>query len=75
MAEVDRAHERYARKLVQETPVKANGEPIHVTISLGIASKEENKTVSSIDSLISKADQALYKAKRAGRNRVVCHVE
>ena len=63
------------RKLVQETPVKANGEPIHVTISLGIASKEENKTVSSIDSLISKADQALYKAKRAGRNRVVCHVE
>ena len=63
------------RKLVQENPIKVNGEPVHVTISLGVASKEENKTVSSIDSLISKADQALYKAKHAGRNCVVCHVE
>jgi len=42
-----------------------------VTVSLGVAS-EIPKIDSKCDSLIKKADEALYKAKRSGRNRVVC---
>lgn len=39
-----------------------------VTVSLGIASYPEN--ASSIHNLIEEADQALYKAKELGRNRI-----
>lgn len=38
-----------------------------VTISLGVASAAPGET---LESLIERADQALYRAKRAGRNRV-----
>lgn len=40
-----------------------------ITISIGIAARKENDT---LESLILRADQALYKAKETGRNRVVC---
>jgi predicted signal transduction protein with EAL and GGDEF domain len=39
-----------------------------VTCSLGVAEWEPGDT---IDSLLRRADVALYEAKRAGRNRVV----
>ncbi len=39
-----------------------------VTISLGVASMNENITQ---DELVKKADEALYKAKEGGRNRIV----
>jgi diguanylate cyclase (GGDEF)-like protein len=41
----------------------------HVTVSLGIASFPVHQ-VSSDGELIKMADQALYEAKRKGRNRV-----
>ena len=40
-----------------------------LTVSIGISSFENN--IKSHDALVSKADKALYKAKDAGRNRVV----
>ena len=40
---------------------------IPVTISIGVAHKRNADT---IDSLMSRADQALYEAKISGRNRV-----
>jgi diguanylate cyclase (GGDEF)-like protein/PAS domain S-box-containing protein len=45
------------------------GKPISITISSGIASLKVEEE--SIDTLLSRADQALYQAKEAGRNRVV----
>jgi len=43
------------------------GVPIRVTISVGVAGYGEE--LSSGQSLIQAADQALYQAKQAGRNR------
>jgi len=42
-----------------------------VTISIGVASAEEGDTG---ESLIRRADEALYAAKAAGRNRVVVSI-
>ena len=44
-------------------------ESLDVTISAGIALYKKG---SSINDLIKNADEALYKAKEYGRNRVVC---
>ena len=50
---------------IANSPIVAHGP---VTVSLGIASLPEDAT--TVDDLIVAADQALYDAKRLGRNRV-----
>lgn len=42
----------------------------HVTISLGVASGNEDEQTISVQQLLEQADQALYKAKHQGRNQV-----
>jgi diguanylate cyclase (GGDEF)-like protein len=42
--------------------------PIDVTVSVGVATGED----SNIEDLLARADEALYQAKRTGRNRVIC---
>ncbi|KGF69354.1 response regulator PleD [Hoeflea sp. BAL378] len=49
--------------------VSASGAMVHVTTSVGIATLE--KDGEGADSLIRRADKALYQAKNDGRNRVV----
>ena len=49
------------------------GEQLKVTISLGVATFPQH--AGSKDELIEKADIALYRSKRGGRNRVSAYVE
>lgn len=46
----------------------STGQQISITVSIGVASYPENTR--DIEKLIEKADMALYKAKRSGRNTV-----
>ncbi len=57
------------RAAVEETVVTLDsGEIINPTVSVGASESHPDDDVSSI---YRRADQALYKAKREGRNRVV----
>ncbi|WP_151703445.1 GGDEF domain-containing protein [Nitrincola alkalilacustris] len=57
------------RKAIEFNPVERTGEPsISLTISIGCCElSEENH---DIEMMLSKADQALYRAKKMGRNQV-----
>jgi diguanylate cyclase (GGDEF)-like protein len=48
----------------------SNVKNVGVTISIGVASRESRKL--SPDDMMKKADQALYRAKKGGRNKVIC---
>jgi diguanylate cyclase (GGDEF)-like protein len=48
---------------------KANFKKVGVTISIGVASRDDR--TSKAEQVVKRADLALYKAKEAGRNRVV----
>jgi two-component system cell cycle response regulator len=59
------------RQSIETTPVQISRVPgtLNITISIGIARCEgENDTA---EQLLHRADQALYRAKRTGRNKVV----
>ncbi len=56
------------RRAVENTPhVDSDQTPFRVTVSLGIASFPE--CALELDALVGRADEALYRAKRSGRNR------
>src|SRR5665213_3661183 len=59
------------RKSIETTPIDISRAPhkLGITISIGIASSEG--TGDTAEALLRRADQALYSAKRNGRNRVV----
>jgi diguanylate cyclase (GGDEF)-like protein len=58
----------HLRKLVEARCFEFNGQPLHVTMTFGVAEHRQNN---SIDYTIKQADDALYLGKEAGRNRVV----
>ncbi len=57
------------RELVESLHVRAQGQLVPVTISLGIAAFPQDGN--SLEKLVSCADKALYEAKKNGRNRTV----
>ncbi|MBF0496387.1 MAG: diguanylate cyclase [Deltaproteobacteria bacterium] len=57
------------RRVVCETAIESDAGPLHISISLGVTSYP-GTGVESRDVMFKKADQALYLAKQAGRNRV-----
>lgn len=58
------------RQNIETHPFTVLGRPIKVTVSLGLAHADPGEEVSETD-LIRRADEALYRAKEAGRNRLV----
>jgi len=61
----DQLRQRFERQDFEHTwRVK----PIPFTVSIGVATREANE--GDVDALIKRADRALYRAKRSGRNRV-----
>ncbi len=58
--------ERLRRK-VESRPVETDGDPIKITVSVGVADFQQNRT---LEEIIAQADAALYTAKRNGRNQV-----
>lgn len=56
------------RAAIEATVIEHSNGPFHVTISLGVA--ERTPDMEKPDDLLKRADEALYEAKRGGRNRV-----
>lgn len=56
------------RLSIEEAPIKVSNGEVHVTVSVGVAAKDEYTT--DLEILIARADQAMYIAKHKGRNCV-----
>jgi diguanylate cyclase (GGDEF)-like protein len=65
----DAAHQRLTtiRQTLAATPLDTRSGPIPVTVSIGLAAWSTGQT---LDELLAGADEALYEAKRLGRNRI-----
>jgi diguanylate cyclase (GGDEF)-like protein len=67
-----RVHAEAVRAQVERNPARTGpgGEPVHVTVSIGVYAVGDPGQLTDPDELVRRADEALYRAKRAGRNRV-----
>ncbi|MBN8579715.1 MAG: GGDEF domain-containing protein [Anaerolineae bacterium] len=59
------------RTLLECSPVQVRNERILFTVSIGVSGKDADQPMETFDQLILQADEALYSAKRSGRNQVV----
>jgi diguanylate cyclase (GGDEF)-like protein len=64
------------RSAIESQPLQQQGQAIAVTASFGVAAVEKSieareSYMSHIQAIIKQADEALYKAKESGKNRIV----
>jgi diguanylate cyclase (GGDEF)-like protein len=62
------AYAERVRASIAAAPFETKGEPLAVTISIGVACQHFGDP---LDLILKRADQAMYRAKEGGRNRVV----
>jgi diguanylate cyclase (GGDEF)-like protein len=60
------------RTAIAATPVRIPNGEINITVSIGLGAMDQNTT--QLETLIARADQAMYIAKHKGRNRVAISV-
>lgn len=65
--------QRLREALTEQRLVHAGSDISHLTVSIGIAELSPDDTITTAESMIQWADQALYAAKQNGRDRVVIH--
>lgn len=58
------------RATIADSPFEHDGLKLEVTVSIGVTTS--NCTMKGTDNPVERVDRALYAAKEAGRNRVVC---
>ncbi|RDL43353.1 GGDEF domain-containing protein [Marinomonas piezotolerans] len=70
MSTIDQAYEtcQKIRQAIEVTPFNMNGEPVSITISIGVSLFDGKE---SHDELFDRADKNLYQAKADGRNTVI----
>lgn len=68
-AQAQSSMERF-RMTLAATELGITDPPIKITVSIGIAESKAQDTIP--DTVITRADNGLYQAKRSGRNRVCC---
>jgi len=56
------------RESIAQTPIRSLGQELPVTVSVGVSKRDEHTL--ELETLIARADQAMYIAKHKGRNRV-----
>jgi diguanylate cyclase (GGDEF)-like protein len=59
------------RSTIAETAFDSDGSKFHSTVSIGLAAFPDHGR--TLDAVIARADQAMYHAKKAGRNRTECY--
>jgi len=68
LPETDSEH---ARQLAELARSRVEGLELDVTVSIGVATATPDREIEHAEDLVKQADEALYAAKDAGRNRVV----
>ena len=58
------------RQIIETFAVNSTQGSVQITVSLGVTTFEPGQIQSSLDRLLGQADQALYRAKQTGRNRI-----
>jgi diguanylate cyclase (GGDEF)-like protein len=75
LPETDLAEARYIaerlRRTLEHTPINTDSGLLNVTVSIGVMSHPTSDAELPVHKLVQRADQAMYLAKRSGRNRVV----
>ncbi|GAA3964926.1 sensor domain-containing diguanylate cyclase [Allohahella marinimesophila] len=61
------------RERVEQHPLEWEGKSLPVTVSVGVSSQIPKSAERDVSALIREADEALYAAKGAGRNRVMVY--
>jgi two-component system cell cycle response regulator len=63
------------REKIAQTAFMFEGEKISITVSIGVATLDENSLFGSYEDFIEAADNCLYRSKKSGRNCTTCSSE